>query len=312
MSIRAPGRTPGGWLRYCREVVVARQQILSVLKEGFQVAFGLGGYSSVPGILAARKVGIPVILLEQNRVPGRVNRLLAPLVEAITFSYPETRVRFCRRGELTGNPVRRDVLDAAPLRASWPDPSGKRNVLVVGGSQGARGINHAIRDALPLLSHLRGRIRLTHVTGDADKSSMQETYRMHGWEAEVLAYCPNLPGLMARSDLFLGRAGGTTLAELAVMGLPSILVPYPYHKDNHQLLNAQFFERAGGARILVQSQLGGESLRRVFEDVLLVPKRLEAMGKMARNLARPEASDTVLNLALGLSRQCPPVSASLS
>jgi len=310
LSLGQPGRNPAGWLRYWREVRRAKQEILSVLRQGFQVAFGLGGYSSLPGILAAGKARIPVILLEQNRVAGRVNCLMAPFVAAVSCSYGDTRLRFPRRQEWTGNPVRREVLDAAVRRRTSGPPSRKHTVLVVGGSQGARGLNLALRDALPALGDFLERIHWIHVTGDADKMTMTEAYRIQGWGADVLAYSHDLPELMARSDIFLGRAGGTTLAELAVMGLPSVLVPYPYHRDQQQFLNARALEERGGARVIAETDLNAGSLRRVFEEILLVPERLEAMGRSARSFARPDAADRILDLAVGLSRRCQPVSES--
>ena len=185
-------------------------------------------------------------------------------------------------------------------------------VLVVGGSQGARAVNEAIRDSLGALSHLKEKIRWIHVTGDADKVNMTEAYRTHGWTAEVLSYTPDLPDLMARSDLFVGRAGGTTLAELAVLGLPSVLIPYPHHRDQQQLRNARYLEGGGGAQVIPQAGLGPESLRGVFEDLLSAPERLEAMSRSARSLARPEATDAVVDLAVDLSRKCRPASESSS
>lgn len=307
LSIRPPGRSPAGWLRFLRDLRRSRRQVHALLRDGFQVAFGLGGYASVPGLLAARQARIPVVLLEQNRVPGKVNRLFAPLAQAVSSAYPLS-LRFCRRLELTGNPVRREVVEAAAARGSRPPvpPSAgePRTVLVAGGSQGARGVNAAIRDALGKLEDLKEKICWIHVTGDADKIHMTEAYRTHGWKAEVLAYSPQLPGLMARSDLFLGRAGGTTLAELAVLGLPAVLIPYPHHRDQQQLRNARYLEQRGGARIIPQDDLGPESLRRVFEELLFVPERLADMGRSLRGLARPDAADAVVDLAVDLSRKC--------
>jgi UDP-N-acetylglucosamine--N-acetylmuramyl-(pentapeptide) pyrophosphoryl-undecaprenol N-acetylglucosamine transferase len=141
---------------------------------------------------------------------------------------------------------------------------------------------------------------------------MTEAYRRNGWGAEVLSYSADLPRLMAESDLVLGRAGGTTLAEIAVIGVPAVLVPYPHHRDRHQHLNARSFEEGGAACVLDERTLDPGSLRKVFEDILFVPERLEAMGRSARSMARPGASDSVLDLALDLSKSCRSPSASFS
>jgi UDP-N-acetylglucosamine--N-acetylmuramyl-(pentapeptide) pyrophosphoryl-undecaprenol N-acetylglucosamine transferase len=185
-------------------------------------------------------------------------------------------------------------------------------VLVAGGSQGASGINLRIREALPSLLDFREGIRWIHVAGDADKEIMAEAYLIHGWEAEVFAYTPRLPDLMARSDLVVGRAGGTTLSEIAVLGLPSVLVPYPHHRDRHQILNAQALAMAGGARLLAESDLGADSLRGVFAEVLFSPERLAAMEQGTLSAGRPGAADAVIDLALSLETQCRPAFASSS
>jgi len=304
IAIRVPTGSALGWIKYSLDVARARREIRRELAKGFDVAFGLGGYASVPGILAARAERIPVILLEQNRVAGRVNRLFAPHVSAISCSCQETARDLKGRAKFTGNPVRKDVLEAARIRSARSDAGAVRTVLVFGGSQGASGINHAVAGALRGLEEFRQIIRWIHVTGDADKEDMQEAYRKHRWNARVLAYAPDLPYLMAESDLALARAGGTTLAELAVIGLPAVLVPYPYHKDQHQLQNAQLLLDRGGAMLLEEKDLTSDSLRRVFRDVLLASEKLEAMGRNARAASRPDAADRVIDLALGIKRPC--------
>lgn len=300
LELGAPGRRPSGWLRYGRGVSRGARAIRARLGRGRWAAFGLGGYASVPGILAARARRVPLILLEQNRVAGRANLLLAPFAAAVACSFPDTRIRPGRRA-VTGNPVRREVLRAAAARRARPADGARRTVLVVGGSQGAHGLNEALRRALPGLRDLAEKIRFTHLAGDADKEDMEKAYREEGFEAEVYGYSERLPELMARADLAIGRAGGTTLAEIAVVGLPAILVPYPYHRDLHQRRNAEAFVEAGAARILEERDLDAGSLRKLFDETL-APGTLEAMERGAFALARPEAADAVLDLALEVLR----------
>jgi UDP-N-acetylglucosamine--N-acetylmuramyl-(pentapeptide) pyrophosphoryl-undecaprenol N-acetylglucosamine transferase len=134
---------------------------------------------------------------------------------------------------------------------------------------------------------------------------MSEAYRKRGFAAEVHAYCADLPLRMAEADLFLGRSGGTTVAELAVLGLPSLLVPYPHHADEHQRRDAGVLARAGGARILEEAEVTAGSLRQAFLDILFDDERLRAMGEAAKRAAYPDAADRALDLAVLLGRQCP-------
>ncbi len=306
LELETPAASPVGWLRYSMQSVRAISEIRRLLLEGFDAAFGLGGYASLPGIIAARQEMIPIVLLEQNQVPGKVNRFLAPFVNAV--SCPNTAAARMLRGrrEITGNPVRREVLTAAFRRRRWfgasTFSSRKRRVFVCGGSQGAHGVNRAVVDALGEFDGLRDRICWMHVAGDADCEMVARKYRDHGWEAEVKSFVPDLPYEMANSDLVIARAGGTTLAELAVLGVPAILVPYPHHKDQHQLRNAQLLVDAGGARLIPEEELGAARLREVFDEILFTPERLLEMEDATLSLGRPKAADAVLDLVLGLHK----------
>lgn len=297
--------SPRAWFRYSFQAVSAMREISVQLKEGFDAVVGLGGYASLPGVLAARQEGLPVVLLEQNQIPGRVNRLLAPFVSAVSCPNPEVASRLRGRGVVTGNPVRRSVLEAAMLRQRRSSFYGrKRRVLVFGGSQGAQGLNEALRGALNDLAGFRDTVFWNHVTGEDDQPVMEEYYRQAGWDARVWSYCPGLPHLMADSDLVIARAGGTTVAELAVLGVPALLVPYPHHSDEHQLKNARVLEREGGAVLVAQKDFGADAIRRVFEEVLFFPRKLRQMEAACHRLARPDAADAVLNLLLELRKPC--------
>ena len=306
MDLDVPSSGPVGWVRYSMQSVRAIGEIRKLLRKGFEAAFGLGGYASLPGILAARQEGIPVVLLEQNQVPGKVNRFLAPFVSAVSCPNPAAAEGLRGRRAITGNPVRREVVAAAWRRKRWfgasTFSSRKRRVLVCGGSQGAHGINAAVVDALDALAPYRGRVSWLHVAGETDRQKVEEEYRERGWEAEVRSFVHDLPYEMANSDLVVARAGGTTLAELEVLGVPAILVPYPHHKDQHQLRNAELLVEAGGARLVPEPELDAVILSEIFEEVLFAPERLLEMEDAARSLARPEAADAVLDLVLELKK----------
>ena len=171
---------------------------------------------------------------------GRVNRLLSPMVSAVSCSFAETGFRRTRRCEVTGNPVRQEVLVESRRRpgAGGLERAAARRVLVVGGSQGAQGLNQALMEALPGLSEWSDRVHWTHVAGPGYRA-VEERYRELGWWAEVREFADDLPALMSSADFVISRAGGTTLSELAVLGLPALLVPYPHARDQHQLMNAR-------------------------------------------------------------------------
>jgi UDP-N-acetylglucosamine--N-acetylmuramyl-(pentapeptide) pyrophosphoryl-undecaprenol N-acetylglucosamine transferase len=212
--------------------------------------------------------------------------------------------------------VRRTVIQAAQerdrKRCKGPDARRSRAILVVGGSQGARAINRAVCDALPELEDWRGKLRWLHVAGPDDRAEVEAVYRAGGWDAAVWGYCQELPRLMAESDLVIARAGGTTLAEIAVLGLPALLVPYAHHRDGHQVLNAKLLADAGAAQLVPQSDLDPEAIRAWIARVLFDPARVEAMRAASLALAKPGAADAVLNLLLECRHPCPSLSVSSS
>ena len=315
LPLSAPGRRAADWLRYSFAVARSTRTMRHVLRDGFDVVFGLGGYASVPGVLAARMEGLPVILLEQNRVAGRVNRMLAPLASAVSCSFGESSCRGAR-WKVTGNPIRRAVLDALRAGATEGERVGgsqrRRTVLVVGGSQGSHGINRRLLSALEGLSTWRERIHWIHVTGETDRDLVETTYQDLGWSAEVCAFSSDLPQLMRKADLVISRSGGTTLSELAVLGVPAVLVPYPYHRDQHQLLNARAYADAGAAVVVDEKDLDAVHLGSLFEEIFLSPGRLRKMAESARGRGRPDAADLVLDLAVELNETCRTASVSFS
>ena len=160
------------------------------------------------------------------------------------------------------------------------------------------------KEQLEGLSEYREKIHWIHVAGDADKKEVEKAYLDQGWEAEVVDYLKDLPHLLSHSDLVITRAGGTIVAELAVLGVPAVFVPYPHHKDQHQLKNAEALERAGGAILVPEEELGADVLRTIVEEILFEPARLLEMEDRALSLGRPDAADAVLDLILELKETC--------
>ena len=318
LDLPPPGRTPPAWARFLRRCLVAERMIRRELRRSRpEVLVALGGYPSLPGIIAAKRQGIPVVLLEQNRSPGKVVRRFSRWATAVACPDGEAAARilagrhesFARRGPrvvVTGNPVRRAILEAMDARASRRArparrPEEPRTVIVLGGSQGSRGINRAIREALPALRGLEKKLSWIHLAGNADKDAMVEAYRSAGFEARVHAYSNQVPAFLAQADLAIARAGGTTVSELAAVGVPAVLVPYPHHADRHQFHNAEALVDSGAARLCPEEELGPERIAAVLRELLFDDARLAVMEEAALSLARPEAADLVLDLLLQVS-----------
>ena len=231
---------------------------------------GVGGYSAGPFCLAARLMGVPTAIHEQNSYPGLTNRLLARVVDHIFISFAESAPYFKKqKSVLTGNPVRRELL--APPQDSLPQKD-RFTVLVVGGSQGARAINEAFVKAYGILRNSGKEIDFIHQTGSQDHRRVMEEYRALGFEgkpfeARVCPFIEDMAAAYHRADMVVSRAGATTLFELAALGKPSILIPYPYAANGHQETNARSLARSGGAEMILQEDLTAEGLANTLSDL---------------------------------------------
>jgi UDP-N-acetylglucosamine--N-acetylmuramyl-(pentapeptide) pyrophosphoryl-undecaprenol N-acetylglucosamine transferase len=245
-------------LRLGRAWFAARRRLRALAPD---VLIGLGGYASVAPGLAAHSLGIPLFLLEQNALPGKAVRLLAPRARRTFVPWEETATSLGERAacDVLGNPVRAELWRARPearymlgLRPEAP------TLLVMGGSQGAQAINRAVRRALPQLASAggrSGRAQVIHLAGDDDVARLAAAYRAAGIRAHVTPFLADMGAAYAAADLALCRAGGTTIAELAACGLPAVLVPYPHAADDHQRANARAAARQGGALVMEEAAL---------------------------------------------------------
>jgi UDP-N-acetylglucosamine--N-acetylmuramyl-(pentapeptide) pyrophosphoryl-undecaprenol N-acetylglucosamine transferase len=277
------------------------KSILLLLKFRPQVVVGFGGYAGFCPVLAANVMAIPTAIHEQNSVPGMVNRLLARRAGAIFLSFEDQASAFDpQRTIMTGNPVRPEIA-ALGERDIDMDTSDGLRLLVFGGSQGARGINQAVVEALPALS--QAGVRIVHQTGPADLQSVRAAYEKAGVEARVNAFIEDMAEVYAWAQLGLCRAGATTLAEIAATGLPSILVPYPYAAHDHQTKNAQGFVDADAARMITQNELTPDKLAESVLDLAAKPALLAHMARQARTLARTDAAGTIAREIEKLARK---------
>jgi UDP-N-acetylglucosamine--N-acetylmuramyl-(pentapeptide) pyrophosphoryl-undecaprenol N-acetylglucosamine transferase len=265
------------------------------------VVLGVGGYASGPVLLAAHFKKRPLVIHEQNAWPGLTNRLLARWAERVFLSFGEADRAFNRgRTMLTGNPLRRGMDECPPVGR------GKPTLLVFGGSRGARAINRAVVEALPLLAEFRGKLDIVHQTGADDLETVREGYRQAGWpDTDVVPFIDDMAAAYARAHLVICRAGATTIAELTACGRPAIMIPYPYAAADHQTANARALTRKGAGLMLPQSELNGERLARLAGDLLKDRVRLSSMAGVALSLARRGAADVILNECRRIAGQPP-------
>jgi UDP-N-acetylglucosamine--N-acetylmuramyl-(pentapeptide) pyrophosphoryl-undecaprenol N-acetylglucosamine transferase len=254
---------------------------------------GFGGYPSLPVMTAAWLAGLPTMLHEQNAVPGRANRLLVSRVKRISASLPFTR--FAPRDEsrvvFTGNPVRPEAAALATAAYTPPDNTGPIRLLVFGGSQGARALSEIVPAALSRLpANLRARIDVTQQCRAEDIESVQSAYRQAGIKSDVARFYNDLPQRMARAHLIISRSGASTVSELAVIGRPAILIPYPYAMDDHQAANAAVMECAGAAWAVRQEKLDAQKLAQLLQDIFSNPAELTRRAAAAHALGRPDAA----------------------
>ena len=262
---------------------------------------GFGGYPTVPPLVAARLSGTPSVLHEQNAVMGRANTFLAPRVTRIATGFPNLKgIDDAQRSKTryTGNPVRPAVLEAA--KTPYPGYSdGRLHVLITGGSQGARIMADVAPAALALLTpEERARIRLTQQARGEDKARVAAACAKLQFPVEIEEFFPDLPRRIAASHLVVGRAGASTVSELAVIGRPSILVPFPHALDQDQAANAAALAASGAAEVVPQTQFTPACLARLLRDALADPARLAASASAAREAGVSDAAERLADLVM--------------
>lgn len=265
------------------------------------LVFGVGGYVTGPVILAARLLGVTTCIHEQNSIPGLANKLLGYIANKIFVSLPGSEKYFpASKTILSGNPVRNTILKVS--REAKPE-SGQESstLLILGGSQGARRLNSLMLEAAEnILSKISPPPFIIHQTGGHDKDHVQRKYVELGLNARVQDFFSDMAEIYSQADLIISRAGATTLAELTVFHKPVILIPFPFAADNHQEINGQYLVEAGAGLMFRQADLTGDKLgmeiKRVLEDKKLLTEMAENSGKVAR----PEATDTIINACMEL------------
>ncbi|WP_052667696.1 undecaprenyldiphospho-muramoylpentapeptide beta-N-acetylglucosaminyltransferase [Nitriliruptor alkaliphilus] len=300
--LRLPGAVRSA-VRRCEEIVE---------EEGALGVVTFGGYVSFPVSWAAARRDLPLVIHEQNAVPGLANRVSSRWADRIAVTVPGSADRFRRaeRAAVTGNPVRQEVLelDRAARRAAARERFGLQpdlpTLLVFGGSQGARQLNRAIVDALARWR--TDRLQVLHAAGRslfAESAAAWERARASaggGPTSRLVDFIDDMSDAYAAADVVVCRAGATSIAELTVLGVPAVLVPYPHATGDHQTRNAEALANAGGAVMVSDDELDGASLVAAVEPLLTDPERHAAVAAAARAFGRPDAATNVARLLLDL------------
>lgn len=291
-------------VRLCRGYLQARRALLSFEADA---VVGLGGYASVLPALAGWGVEVPVMILEQNVIPGRATRKLAPFAKEIGVQFSEAGpfLKAPKKIKHVGNPLRRRVVEASYRGAErnlreGPAPE-EATLLVLGGSQGAQFLNDLVIKAWPKLSKALPGLKVILVAGSEDEPRASAAFASAGVRGHVLPFCEHMEELYAEADCVLARSGATSLAEIAAFALPSLLVPYPHAADNHQFHNARVFASAGAAWLLDQRTLEIERFVQRVVDTLRQPERRRRMAQASYKLARPEAAAETVDRLLRMT-----------
>ena len=274
------------------------------------IVIGTGGYVCGPLLLAAALRGIPTLIQEQNVVPGITNKILSRFVDVVAVGYEEATPHFPNAKQVvyTGNPVRPNVVTAnrEEARAYFGLQETQTAILVAGGSRGARSINKAM---LAVHEHYKGRedIKIIHATGTDEYSRVCESLGIQEGEvysptSHIVPYLDNMDMAMAASDMAIFRSGAIGLAELAVRGIPSILIPYPYAAADHQTFNAKAFVEAGASTMIVDKELDGTRLLQSVDAMLGDQECRQRMAQATLELGKPKAAIEIATLALSIKR----------
>jgi UDP-N-acetylglucosamine--N-acetylmuramyl-(pentapeptide) pyrophosphoryl-undecaprenol N-acetylglucosamine transferase len=271
------------------------QSAAAIFRHRPDVVLGMGGYITFPGGMMAALLRRPLVIHEQNSIAGLSNRALARIAQKVLSGFPDVlpKAVWC------GNPVRNSIAALPDPQTRYAARSGRLNVLVVGGSLGAKALNDVVPRALAQLPQ-DSRPNVLHQTGKPNFETVQQLYRDVGVQADIRPFLDDMAGSYANADVVICRAGALTVAELAAAGVASILVPFPFAVDDHQTHNARFLSERSGAILLPQTELSAEKLSQLLQE--LTREELAAMAQRARSVAKHGA-------ALAVARMCMEVAA---
>ncbi len=299
--VRISGVRGKGWLRKLllpfNLLVAFWQSARAIFQYRPDVVLGMGGYVAFPGGMMASFLNRPLVIHEQNAVAGLTNRVLARLADRILVAFPHA---FAASNTVTwtGNPVRSEITTLKCPEIRYANRSGRLQLLVIGGSLGARALNETVPQALALLG-TDTRPQITHQSGALHAEALREAYRQSGVSAELIPFIDDMAARYAAADLVICRAGASTVTEISAAGIASVLVPYPHAVDDHQTHNARYLAERGAAVLMPQPEFTPEKLARLLGE--FTREKLLVMAQAARAAGKPEATREVAEVCMGLA-----------
>jgi UDP-N-acetylglucosamine--N-acetylmuramyl-(pentapeptide) pyrophosphoryl-undecaprenol N-acetylglucosamine transferase len=276
------------------------------------MVLGVGGYASLPMVLAAKGMQIPRYIHEQNAIPGMTNKILARFADRVFITLDESAKFFPNETtQLTGNPLRRQILDLVARQnpPSIPPPAkggseqseqGGFRLFVFGGSQGAHAINMAMIAALPHLADFSGRLEICHQTGEKDHDAVRSAYQASGIRATVQPFITDMAAEYHRAHMVICRAGATTIAEVTACGKTCLFIPFPHAVDDHQRRNAEALLKKQACFMLLEHELSGERLAGIIRELMDSPETVQRIGEAAFGLARLDAATIIVDEMMDL------------
>jgi UDP-N-acetylglucosamine--N-acetylmuramyl-(pentapeptide) pyrophosphoryl-undecaprenol N-acetylglucosamine transferase len=285
-----------GWLLLPVKLATAFKQSAGAIRQHQpNVVLGMGGFAAFPGGLMAKLLGKPLVIHEQNSIAGLTNKTLSLFANQVLAAFPSA---FGERAQLVGNPVRYEITQLVSPQQRYNARTGKLKLLVVGGSLGAQALNEVLPKALAALPE--NTFEIVHQAGEKHIAALQANYQTASVAAETKAFIHNMADMYAWADVVICRAGALTVAELACVGVASVLVPFPHAVDDHQTYNAKYLSDAGAAKLIQQSEFSvakaTEILRGLTREICL------GMAIKAKQLAKPEATATVAKICMEVAR----------
>ena len=285
-----------GWLLLPIKLATAFKQSFAAIRQHQpNVVLGMGGFAAFPGGLMAKILGKPLVIHEQNSIAGLTNKTLRLFANETLAAFPSA---FGDRAALVGNPVRSDITQLPAPAQRYSARNGKLNLLVVGGSLGAQALNDVVPKALAQLP--KNTFEVIHQAGEKHIAALQANYHAASRAAETKAFINNMAEMYAWADVVICRAGALTVAELACVGVASILVPFPHAVDDHQTYNAKYLSDAGAAKLIQQSEFNVQKATEILQS--LTREMCLEMAIKAKQLAKPEATQSVAKICMEVAR----------
>lgn len=298
VALPSVGLTRGRWFAFFAGLLRSRKLALKQFQnDPPQVVLAMGGFTSAGPVLAARRVRAACFLHDSNVIPGRANRWLARRADEIFVAFPDTQKHFKTATQVTGTPVRSEFhsVNATDSRTALGLRSADPVLLIMGGSQGAAGINRLVLEALPVMIERFPLLQFVHLTGATDLDLVQSAYHRLGVKALVQVFCPEMHHALGAATLAISRAGGSSLAEIVATRTPSVLVPFPAAADQHQQFNAAALARGGGALVVDQETVGGPEFTRLLVALLGDSSKLATMREHLTNRQPLDAATQIVD-----------------